>query len=288
MPPGVVVHYWLKEAPKEKGKVTLEFLDGDTVIRTFTSEKPAPLEDLEAQMKRDEEQKEKDKPLEPKAGLNRFVWDMRVFKPTLVPKAVFNEGTRAAPKVAPGSYKVRLKVGDVTVAETIEVRPHPAGYATAEDLKAQYDLLKAIRDRLSETHETVLKLRDLKSQIEALGDRAQRLGKGDSLQKRASALANRLTAIEEKLTNPRIKADEDDLNYEPQLDHDWTYLAGVVSEADARPTPASVKYYELLKSRLQAITTEFQGVLDGEVASFNKSVEEAKIPPVASTVRTGS
>ena len=44
-------------------------------------------------------------------GLNRFVWDMRVFKPTLVPKAVFNEGTKSPPKVGPGSYQVRLTAG---------------------------------------------------------------------------------------------------------------------------------------------------------------------------------
>ncbi|HEX9148673.1 MAG TPA: hypothetical protein VF958_05865, partial [Thermoanaerobaculia bacterium] len=80
---------------------------------------------------------------------------MRVFKPTLVPKAVFNEGEKAPPKVGPGVYKVRLTAGGRSLTETFEVRPHPAGFATAEDLKAQYDLLSAIRDRLSETHATV-------------------------------------------------------------------------------------------------------------------------------------
>src|SRR5262249_50953966 len=67
MPRGVVVYYWLKDEPKDKDRVKLEFLDGDTVLRTFTNEKPAKLEDLEEQSRRDEELKEKDKPIEPKA-----------------------------------------------------------------------------------------------------------------------------------------------------------------------------------------------------------------------------
>ena len=288
IPAGVVVNYWLKEKPTEKETIKLEFLDGDTVIRTLSSEKPPKAEDLAEQAKRDEEQKDQDKPLEPKAGVNRLVWDMRILKPTLVPKAIFNEGTKAPPKVAPGTYKVRLTAGGQVSTETVEVKPHPAGFATAEGLKAQYDLLKAIRDRLSETHDAVLKIRDLRQQAKDMGDRAERLGKGDALRKRATALAEKLTVVEEKLTNPQIKSDEDDLNYEPKLDHEWTYLAALVARADVRPTASSLQYYGWLKERLDAIQAELRVVMEKEVKDFNTAVTEEKIPPVAAAPRAGS
>jgi hypothetical protein len=287
MPAGVVVSYWLKEKLKEKDKLTLEFLDEDTVIRTLSSEKPPKLEDLSEQAKRDEEQKEKDKPLEPKAGVNRVVWDMRILKPTLVPKAVFNDGTKAPPKVAPGKYKVRLTVGDQVFTEPVEVRPHPAGFATVQELRAQYDLLKSIRDRLSETHDTVLKIRDLRQQAKDMGDRAERLGSGEALKKQAAGLGEKLTALEERLTNPQIKSDEDDLNYEPKLDHDWTYLAALVARADGKPTPSAVQYYGVLKERLDVIQADLQRVLDREVRDFNTAVAGANIPPVAAAPRAG-
>jgi photosystem II stability/assembly factor-like uncharacterized protein len=288
IPAGVVVNYWLKDKPSEKDKIKLEFIDGDTVIRTLSNEKPPKLEDLAEQAKRDEEQKDKDKPLEPKAGVNRLVWDMRILKPTLVPKAIFNEGTKAPPKVAPGTYKVRLTAAGQVSTETVEVKPHPAGFATAQDLKAQYDLLKSIRDRLSETHDAVLKIRDLRQQAKDMGDRAERLGKGDSLKRQATALAEKLTVVEEKLTNPQIKSDEDDLNYEPKLDHEWTYLAALVARADTRPTPSSLQYYGGLKGRLDAIQGELQVLMEKEVKDFNTAVTEAKIPPVAAAPRAGS
>ncbi len=287
-PAGVVVSYWLKDKPKDKEKVTLEFLDGDTVIRSLTSEKPARAEDLAEQARRDEEMKELDKPLEPKAGVNRYVWDMRILKPTLAPKTVFNEGTKAPPKVAPGTYTVRLTAGGQVYTQAVEVRPHPGGYATAADLKAQYDLLRSIRDRLSETHDAVLKIRDVRQQAKDLGERAERLGKGDGLKKQAEAMAVKLTAVEEKLTNPQIKADEDDLNYEPKLDHDWTYLAGLVSEGDGRPTAAAVRYYAALKAQLDAIQAELKGVMDNDVQHFNEAVTQARIPPVVAAPKTGS
>ena len=288
LPAGVVVSYWLKDKPREGEKITLEFLDGDTVLRTFSTEKPAKAEDLQEQAKREEEEKDRDKPLEPKAGLNRFVWDMRVLKPTLAPKSVFNEGTKASPKVAPGTYKVRLTVGAEPILESFEVRPHPAGFATAADLKAQYDLLKLIRDRLSDTHLAVLKVRDLRQQVKDLAERAARLGRADALGKQAAALSEKLTAVEDKLTNPNIQADEDDLNYEPKLDHDWTYLAAVVASADAKPTPSSVRYYGMLKERLDAVQAELQGVLEQDLKSFNAAVQEAKVPPVAPAPKIGT
>jgi photosystem II stability/assembly factor-like uncharacterized protein len=280
MPYGVVLYYWLKEKPGSGEAVRLEIFDGDRRLRTFSSAKRPSEGDLKDQQAREELEKDRDKPLAANAGLNRAVWDMRVLRPVLVPKAVFNEGTKAPPKVAPGTYTAKLVAGGQTYEQKFEVRPHPAGYATAADLKAQYDLLASIRDSLSQSHTLVLEIRDVRAQATGLGERAQRLGKGNDLAVRAKALAEKLTAVEEKLTNPRIKADEDDLNYEPKLDHDFTDLAGIVASADARPTAAFVKYYGMLRDRLAAIDAEYRSIVDKDVAEFNKAVEAARLPPV--------
>ncbi len=281
MPNGVLIHYWLKEKPAKGEIVKIEILSGDKVIRTLSSEKKEPEGDLKEQAEKKELEKDKDKPLEVKQGLNRFLWDMRVFKPTLAPKAVFNEGDKAPPKVGPGKYTVRVTFGSTSFTETAEVLPHPQGPATAEDLKAQFDLLSSIRDRLSQTHETVLKIRDAREQAKDLGERADRLGKGDHLRKRAAALAEKLTAVELDLTNPEIKADEDDLNYEPKLDHDWVNLAGIVASADRKPTAGSVRMYAELKAKLDRIVKEYQTLVEKDVAEFNRATEEARLPRVA-------
>ena len=141
IPNGVLIDYWLKEKPKEKEKLTIEILADGKVLRSFSNEKKEKEGDLKEQAAKAEEEKEREKPLEPKAGLNRFLWDMRMFRPTLVPRAVFNEGSKEPPKVTPGTYQVRLTVGGQTLTENFEVRPHPHLAVTAADLKAQYDLL---------------------------------------------------------------------------------------------------------------------------------------------------
>lgn len=288
MAAGVIIDFWLKSKPKKGEPVTLEILSGDKVIRTLTSEKKELLGDLEERSREQELLKGLDKPLEIKEGLNRVVWDVRVFKPALVPKAVFNEGEKAPPKVAPGTYHVRLTAVGRSLVAAFEVTPNPTSPATPEDLKAQFDLLEAIRDDLSATHETVMQIRDVRAQVLDLGGRARRLGMGEALEKRAAPLARELTALELELTNPQIKADEDDLNYEPKLDHDFTYLAGIVASADRRPTAGSLEVYRELKGKLDAARGRFQALLAGEVAGFSRAAGEMKLPRIAPAPRLGS
>lgn len=280
MPPGVIVDFWLKGKPKKDEVVTLEVLSGDKVVHSRTSEK----KEVEGEPKEPPEQeaggKRLGKPLELKEGLNRVVWDMHVLKSTVPPKTVFSEGDKIPRKVAPGTYRVRLTAAGRSLVETFEIRPNPMSSATHEDLKAQFDLLEALGNDLSTLHETLMKVKDVRAQIQDLGGRAKRLGKGDDLEKRAAALADKLNAVELELTNPEIKADEDDLNYEPKLDRDLSYLAAMVGIAGRRPTAGSLGVYRELKGKLDASVTRFEALLAGDVAEFSRAVEELQLPRV--------
>jgi photosystem II stability/assembly factor-like uncharacterized protein len=280
MPAGVVIDFWLAATPAKDQPLTLEILSGDTVIRTLTSAKEALTGDLKERTEREELTKDRDKPLKLEAGLNRYVWDMRVLRPTLAPRAVFNEGEKAPPKVAPGTYRVRASMGGTVRIETFEVVPNPTSPATSADLKAQFDLLEAIRDDVSTAHDTVMGIRDVRAQVLDLGGRAARLGKGDELEQRARDVAKQLCAVELELTNPQIKADEDDLNYEPKLDHDFVYLAGIVASADRAPTAGAVGVYRELKGKLDALAGRYRALMAGDVAAFSRAADELKLPRI--------
>ncbi|MGH9441937.1 MAG: WD40/YVTN/BNR-like repeat-containing protein [Thermoanaerobaculia bacterium] len=277
MPDGVLIDYWLKDKPAEKSKITLEILSGGKVIRKFDNAKK---DETKPEGEEAAPESEKEKKIEPKEGLNRFVWDMRVLKPTLVPKAVFNEGEKRPPKVAPGTYEARLTVDGRLLTQPFEVKANPTVGTSAQDLRAQFDLLEAIRDSLSQTHETVMKIRDLRAQIKGIDEHARKTGKGEATGPKAKSLTAKLDAVEEKLTNPEIKANEDDLNFIPKLDHDFAALAGEVASADAKPTASEAVYYQVLKKQLDGVTAEFQGVVDRDLADFNSTVEGQKLAPV--------
>jgi len=280
-PNGVVVSYFLKAKPAEKEKLTIEFLDGDKVIRSYTSEKKdkdAAGGEAGAGGASDEDDRA-DKPIEPKEGMNRLVWDMQIVKPTLVPKAII-WGSSQGPRVAPGKYTVRLKYAGQTLTAPVEVRANPGVSATAEDLRKQFELMRASMDGLASAHEAVTQIRDAKAQIRGITSRAEKLGKGKEIKEKGKTVTDRLTAIEKKLVNPDLKSSQDVLNFPPALDHQFAGLAQVASSADAKPTDSSWVFLKEIQGKLDAVLGEWKDAQGKDVAEFNKLVREKDIPPV--------
>ena len=273
-PDGAALDLWLKEVPKTP--LTIEVWSGTTLLRRLSSQKPEFEGDLKARQKAEDRMKArmKDKPLERKPGLNRILWDLRVLPAYIAPKAVFNEGEKAPPKVGPGTYKVKVKLGTEEQTRTLNVRPNPTLKFTAPDLEAQHRLLLAIRDRLDENHRAVARIRDLRAQVKAWGQRAE-AAKAGELKKQAVPLATKLEVLERRLTNPDIQADEDDLVYPPQLDHDWVYLTGVVASADARPTASSHARFTEVQALQAAVLKDLSDLEAGDLAAFQKALDAA-------------
>ncbi len=128
-PPGAVISFRLKDAPKDAEVVSLEIRDGERVLGSFTSEKrdEKAVEEAESRV---------EKPLEPVAGLNRFSWDLRGLKPSLVPKAVL-WGSKEGPLVAPGRYGIGLAAFGETRTASVEVVPNPVVEVSPADLARQ-------------------------------------------------------------------------------------------------------------------------------------------------------
>ena len=76
-PAGAVLYYWLRAEPKDKEEIALEVLDSaGHVVRRLTN-KPEPREEGAASEGEDDDRDAGAKVLPAKAGLNRFVWDLR-------------------------------------------------------------------------------------------------------------------------------------------------------------------------------------------------------------------
>jgi photosystem II stability/assembly factor-like uncharacterized protein len=267
-PTGAILDLWLKEAPDDKDPLTLEVFSGTELLRSFSSTKPG---------KHDGESAEK--PLKLQAGFNRVTWDLRMFRPHLVPKAIIWGDTRG-PEVAPGTYTLRVTYRGATVSRELVVRPRPGVTASEADLKAQADLLKAIRDRVTDIHQSVVQIRDVKAQVKGLLDRAEKLGKASPLKAPAKALTDKLDGLEARFVNPKLKSEQDPLNFTPALDHQFIGLAGVVGSGDAAPSPSSQAYYDQEKSVLTGLQAELGQVWTTELAAFDQAVQAAGIPPV--------
>ncbi len=286
-PDGVVVTYWLKEPPA--GEVRLTFLDAaGNEIRRFTSAPEPKAAAVDAVPAGDEgaegvetEESTAERPGEQRvskrAGLNRFVWNMRYPDAVKVPGDVTTESSLAGPAAPPGRYTVRLTVDGQEYRQDVDIVKDPRVRATQEDFDAQFELLIQVRDKLSEAQTAINRIRTLKTQVEGWTARA----KDAAVRERGRSLLARLTEVEEVLIQPKAKGQLDSINYPSKLNSQLAALAAVAGSADGAPTRQSYEVFQTLSGRIDVQLGRLAAVLKEDVPAFNDAVAKAALPAVA-------
>ena len=277
-PAGAVIQYSLKEAPKDP--ITLEILDAQGKgVRKFSSKKSgeptSPEEEEFPQLAGPGES------LPVEAGLNRFVWNMQSEPPVRVPGAVSWGGRLSGALVVPGTYQLKLTVGGKTYASTVEIRKDPRVAASEADLEKQAELAARIRNSVNEGHQAVNQIRGVRSQLDAL---QKRLGGGEKskpILEAAEALSKKMSAVEEKIIQPKSKSNEDPLNYPIQTAEQLVALQGTVESADTAPTQQSYDVYVGLANRLNAQLVAWHDLQSKELAALNDLIRKNDIPAIA-------
>jgi len=307
-PAGAVIYYWLKtslktpdkkaasgssseesqataEAGKGEGekseapKITLEILDSSgKVIRKFPKKEEPPDEE-EDFFNRDAASGS----LPAEAGLNRFVWDLRYEGATRVAHAPLWGGNTNGPVALPGNYQVRLTVLGKAYTAPLEITADPRLNVSQDDLAKQFDLLLKIRDKVTETDDAIIQIRDLREQINSVNKRIGEDPKQKVIVDAGKSLNKKMTEVEEALIQTKAKSGQDVLNFPVRLNNDLVALGGVVGSADAAPTKQSYEVFDLLNKEVNEQLARWQAIVANDVVSYNNLVRQQELPTLKVT-----
>ena len=256
-PGGVMIDYYLKETARELALAIMD--DKGELISQFSS------------------QAKDSKWLPARAGLNRFVWDMRYLNAReLAPDLALSasEDPRAeAPVAPPGRYRARLTAGGQIFEQSFEIRKDPRVSATEADLEAQFKLMVQIRDRLSEVTDAVTRLRETRREVE---EEERQAGGQAELTRAAARVKQKLRAIEGNLT---VLVGPNPMNLPPQpLNNKLAALTLVVQSADTAPTRQSYAVFEELSARVTEQLRQLDQVTK-DVAAIAKRSRAVRAKP---------
>ena len=273
-PGGAQVMFWLKNRPQ--GEVTLEFLDsaGKSVNKFTTREQPRP----QAPAGEEEDNPFRGAPparLTANAGLNRFTWNLRYEDAVTFPGMILWAGSTNGPRVSPGKYTAKLTVDGQSQSQAFEVKKDPRLDTTPEDYAKQVSLSLQVRDKLSETNDAVIRIRELRKQLDEYARRDSK-----KVADAAKALSATLTAVEENLYQTKNRASEDPLNYPIKLNNKLAHVLGVVQSSDNAPTQQSYMVYEDLATQVNAELKKLNVLLTADLAAFNKLIRDENVPAV--------
>jgi photosystem II stability/assembly factor-like uncharacterized protein len=219
-------------------------------------------------------------PVPTEVGLNRFVWDTRYSDAVRFPGMILWAGETRGPKLAPGTYQVKLTVEGKSFTQNFEIKSDPRLTTAAADYAKQFELGLKIRDKLSETHNAIIQIRDVRKQIEDLLKRVAGQPNFKVVNDAGTDLNKKLTAIEEALYQTKNQSNQDPLNFPIRLNNKLAALGGVVASAEAAPTAQSYAVYDEVVTQIDAELQKLGQLMRADVPAFNQLVRDQNIPAV--------
>ncbi|HEV7764650.1 MAG TPA: glycosyl hydrolase [Thermoanaerobaculia bacterium] len=288
-PQGIVVNYWIDPAVKEGTKVKLAFLNRDgSVIRELEGEVKTPaVAPVEPEKKADaveeekdakaEKEKEKNKLADSKHGLNRYAWDLRYPEAKKFEGLILWGGGTDGPRVVAGTYDVRLTVGDETRTATAELKQDPRSSASPADLQAQFDFLLTVNRKLTEIHEQIERVREVRKQLDDLRKKLGKDEKAKPIVDAAKELDKKMTASEEALYQTKNRSGQDPLNFPIRLNDKLASLADSASAGDWAPTAQQRAVYDLLVKQIDAELVKLKTLWTMELPALNTLVKSSEV-----------
>ncbi len=274
---GALFQYRLAE---DAERVTFEVLDGEgEVVRTY-----------EGSVSDEDEEEEDDSPfarffggagggrVAVEAGSHSLRWDLRYPAWTDFEGRIMWAARPTGPVAVPGVYTVRMTVDDGEPQSrdfAVRINPNLDG-VTREDLLERFRLAIEIRDRVSEANEAVVKVREVRSEME------ERLEETDAadVARQVEVVDEELGVVEAEIYQVRNRSAQDPLNYPIKLNNKLAALLNLVEASESRPTDQSYLVFERLTALLDEQISQMDIVIQRDLGLLNELLIREGLEPI--------
>ncbi|MBC6994284.1 glycosyl hydrolase [Neolewinella lacunae] len=266
---GISFDYYLP-AELDTAQLQIDILDASgSVVRSYTNQEVATKSWLGGPPPA--------KVLPSNRGMNRFNWDLRRSQLPAV-EGVFILGDYRGSLVPPGTYTIRLTTPESTHEVKAELLPDPSLEAGAEEYAAQQALLLPIEATVKDIHQSVNRMRKVKTQLQSLDVLLQGRPETEPLLESGQRIIEQITEWEESLIQPRQKTFQDVINFPNQLTAELMDLKSRVDGAVPSATTGARQRLTDLKAewaRYQAILSD---IVNRQIGDYNNQYKSLGLP----------
>lgn len=264
-PGGVMVNYYLKEAPADTVEVKISIHETDgSLIKAFSTkskERGTKLADL-------------------KAGGNMFNWNLRYPDAESFEGMILWSGSMAGPKAMPGNYLVKLTVGEEEQTQEFTILKDPRSETTMAGFKEQFDFLISVREKVTEAHNAIKDIRTIRDQL----NHFKGLWKGQEdkkdLMEKADEINKSISEIENELYQTKNRSRQDPLNYPIKLTNKLAHLNSLNGRGDFPPTKQSYDVQKEITKQIDEQLGEFGKIKETDLPEFNRMVKEKAVDAI--------
>jgi photosystem II stability/assembly factor-like uncharacterized protein len=213
-------------------------------------------------------------------GAQRVAWDLRhplAYEPTPEERQSFFFGNLKGPFVLPGTYKVRLRVGDAVETREVEVKSDPIITISSEDRLELHDTLVALNHLLATAKAVTKTSRDVGQQIQSVQTLLEKQASHESLTEAVQAIKTKNDDIEQEMTGAGRQRDPDSVD-PPPLERQILSLYNQIEGSTAAPTDDQRRLTRRSHERLATQIEELNRILSEDLPRLNQKLDEAGVP----------
>lgn len=257
------IRFYVPEADTSK-KITLSILDGrgEEIQSWWTG-----AEDKAEQLK-------------VKAGINLAGWDQSYPRPELVPDLMMMDMRYPGegPQAAPGTYTVRVRVGEQEFEETFTIRKDPRWEVSDRDLMANFKLAFEVAALLTKSQRQIQNLRSIREQIKQTNTILESRSEFPELQEAGRELSEQALLLEDMIYQRQIETSQDEINYPRKFTNHLIRLYRVVIGQNDEPSAGELERWTDLQKDYQPFEKAYKGLIESDLPAYQRAVEETEIP----------
>lgn len=238
-------------------------------------------------------------------GLNRWVWDMRQRPAGAGPGGGGGFGGGGGGggfggagqgfRVDPGTYTVKIKLGDKELSKTVQVIDDPRINFTAEDRAKKKAALTKLLPIVTRGQQAQQQMVALRTNVNAAVEAWRRPGSGvpQNIRTAGEELLKKIDAAyvnwgtPPSLVSNISQAGPPLVELRQPLSQRAAQLMGAIENTSAAPTTWELAQIEILSTRIPAAADEVRNLITVDLAALNAMMFEAKIPYIQAPAGTG-
>src|SRR5438477_8006227 len=210
--------------------------------------------------------------------MNRLVWDLRYDDQIQSSGAIYSGNSPKGTIELPGDYQVKLTVGGKSQTALLHLVIDPRNKGQEGAVQKQFTLATQLNDRISQLHQAVNEIRDLRTQIQTLH---KRFGDDQRLKPALAAaddLDRKMSEVEQKLIQVNMKGSEANLAFPNMLNERFDTFSHTIETADTEPTKPQLDVFQMLSSQLDEQLKKWTQLKQEDVAKVSELVKQANLP----------
>src|ERR1700726_2681779 len=278
-PPGAIIDYYFKTAPKDE--VTLDILDASGKLVRHLSSKEKKENDQPPEWP---DRVERVKTIPANEGMNRFAWDLRYNDPIQIPGAFYSGDGPRGPLALPGDYQVKLTAAGKSQTAPLRLVIDPRNKGSEPALQKQFALSTQVTDRISQLHQAINEIRDLKAQIKTLHFRFNDDEKLKPALAAADDVDHKMSDVEKELIQVNMKGSEGNLAFPSMLNERFDAFSHFIDAGDTNPpTKPHLEGFQTLSKQLDDQLAKWSQLKSQDVVKVSDLIKQANLPALIIT-----